>query len=588
MKKKYRWTFRELSHPEKVLQLQRELNYIPEALARILVLRGIDSFEAARQFFRPSLEHLHDPFLMKDMDVASERVAQAIQREERILVYGDYDVDGTTATALMVNFLRRMGVETSYFIPDRFRDGYGLGNTGIDEARQRGASLVIALDCGITGHEAVNYARSQGIDLIICDHHTVGATIPDAVAVLDPKRPDCPYPFKELSGCGVGFKLAQAVLTQLGQPEEIAYEYLDLVALSIASDIVPILGENRVLMHEGLKRITASPRLGIRKLAEQASLNLEHCNTSQIVFGLGPRINAAGRLGDAGLAVDLLTATSEAEAFRYAQELNKLNYHRRKLDQETLNEAIEQAERDFATCSQHALVLFQETWHLGVIGIVASRLVERFYRPVVMLSAAGDKARGSARSIPGFNIYNALQYCAPLLEEFGGHDYAAGMTLPIEHISAFREKLNEVVAETLSPELLVPEILIDASLPLNEITGRFWNILRQMAPFGPENRTPVFLAEQVEPCSAPAIVGKGHLKFKARHPGGNTIFDVIGFGQHEHFPTVRESLRTGQPLRMLFSIKENHWQGERTLQLQLKDIRLSEARSLHINTKKTG
>ncbi len=586
--KKYRWTLRTPPHPEKVLQLQRALNHIPEALARILILRGIDSFEAARQFFRPSLEHLHNPFLMKDMDLASERLAEAIEQGERVLVYGDYDVDGTTATALMVNFLRRMGVDASYFIPDRFRDGYGLGSTGIDEARQRGASLIIALDCGITGHEAVNYARSQGIDLIICDHHTVGDTIPDAVAVLDPKRPDCSYPFKELSGCGVGFKLIQAVLTQLGQPEEIAYDYLDLVALSIASDIVPILGENRVLMHEGLKRIAARPRLGIRKLAEQASLDLAHCNTSQIVFGLGPRINAAGRLGDAGLAVNLLTATEELEAFHHAQALNKLNYYRRKLDQDTLKEAISQVEQDFATCSQHALVLFHPEWHLGVIGIVASRLVEQFYRPTVMLSAAGDKARGSARSIPGFNIYNALQACAPLLEEFGGHDYAAGMTLSLKNIPAFREKLNEVVAETLTPELLVPEILIDAPLSLEEITGRFWNILRQMAPFGPENRTPVFLAEHVEACSAPSIVGKGHLKFKARHPGGSTIFDVIGFGQHEHFPTVRESLRTGRPLKMLFSIKENYWQGEKTLQLQIRDLRLSETRSIRLDAKKTG
>ena len=574
--KKYRWTLRPINDSDTLLipQLQAELNQLPEALARILVLRGIRSFEEARLFFRPSLEDLHDPFLMKDMDRAAERVAEAIERGERVLVYGDYDVDGTTATALMVSFLRDMGLNVSYFIPDRFKDGYGLGPAGIDKAASEDISLLIALDCGITGHDSVLYAREKGIDVIICDHHTVGETIPDALAVLDPKRPDCSYPFKELSGCGVGFKLAQAILDRLGHPAAGAFKYLDLVALSIASDIVPILGENRVLMHAGLRQLHEHPRIGIQKLAEIAGLDLHHCSTSQIVFSIGPRINAAGRLGDAKLAVDLLISTDEKEALDLAEQLENLNKQRRALDQQTLEQALEQAEQDFATCSKHALVLYHPDWHLGVIGIVASRLVEHFYRPTVMLCAMGDMAKGSARSIAGFNIYNALQNCQPLLSNFGGHDYAAGMTLPQENIPAFRERLNEVVSQTLSSELLIPEILIDAILPLNEITPRFWRILKQFAPFGPENRTPVFWAPAVEVAGTPAIVGSGHLKFRARHPGTSITFDVIGFGLHEYYPVVRESVQNRQPLSMLFSIRENQWQGRTSFQLHIKDIRL--------------
>ncbi|HRR07944.1 MAG TPA: single-stranded-DNA-specific exonuclease RecJ [Rhodothermales bacterium] len=576
---KYRWLLPRPEHPHVIAALCAQLNDLPPALGMALSLRGIETYEDARRFFRPSLNDLHDPFLMLDMDVAAERLEKAILQGEKVVVYGDYDVDGTTATALMVNFLRQHGLDAEFFIPDRYTDGYGLCYRGIDFAAFRGATLMIALDCGITGHAAADYCREKGIDLVVCDHHNAEEAIPDALAVLDPKRPDCPYPFKELTGCGVGFKLIQATLSKLGSPPEDAWEYLDLVALAIASDIVPILGENRLLMYEGLRRIQTNPRIGLRMLALQGGQDLASCSTSQIVFGLGPRINAAGRMGDAAEAVELLVATNPDRALKQAQRLEKLNGERRLMDSKTFEEAVYLMESRASTCMQHAIVLHHPGWHLGVIGIVASRLVERFYRPTVLLTTANGMAKGSARSVPGYNIYDAIRSCDHLLAKFGGHAFAAGLTLPVAHLETFTEQLNEVVSQTIQPNQLKAEIVVDAPLSLQDITPRFKQILEQFGPFGPQNRQPIFMGTGVQVKSQPTLVGRdGHLKFQVQqgHNGqASPTFDVIGFGLHALYPTVRESLQYGRALDMLFTIDENNFMGQTSFQLRAKDLKLA-------------
>ena len=576
---KYRWLLPRPEHPHVIAALCAQLNDLPPALGMALSLRGIETYEDARRFFRPSLNDLHDPFLMLDMDVAAERLEKAILQGEKVVVYGDYDVDGTTATALMVNFLRQHGLDAEFFIPDRYTDGYGLCYRGIDFAAFRGATLMIALDCGITGHAAADYCREKGIDLVVCDHHNAEEAIPDALAVLDPKRPDCPYPFKELTGCGVGFKLIQATLSKLGTPPEDAWEYLDLVALAIASDIVPILGENRLLMYEGLRRIQTNPRIGLRMLALQGGQDLASCSTSQIVFGLGPRINAAGRMGDAAEAVELLVATNPDRALKQAQRLEKLNGERRLMDSKTFEEAVYLMESRASTCMQHAIVLHHPGWHLGVIGIVASRLVERFYRPTVLLTTANGMAKGSARSVPGYNIYDAIRSCDHLLAKFGGHAFAAGLTLPVAHLETFTEQLNEVVSQTIQPNQLKAEIVVDAPLSLQDITPRFKQILEQFGPFGPQNRQPIFMGTGVQVKSQPTLVGRdGHLKFQVQqgHNGqASPTFDVIGFGLHALYPTVRESLQYGRALDMLFTIDENNFMGQTSFQLRAKDLKLA-------------
>ena len=569
----YRWVLRPDPEAAVVEQLRSSLNDLPEPLARTLALRGITTFDGAKLFFRPDLAHVHDPFLMKDMDVAVDRVIQAIENKERVLVYGDYDVDGTTATALMVSFLRDNGVDSVYFIPHRIRDGYGLRPIGIDFAANAGASLIIALDCGITAHEEARYAADRGLDLIICDHHTADETVPDAVAVLNPKRRDCTYPFEGLSGCGVGFKLVQAVSERLGFSAEKTRPYMDLVALSIASDIVPIVGENRVIMRAGLQQIRANPRLGLKKLAEATGLDLPACDTGKIVFGIGPRINAAGRLADARLAVDLMLTHHEQNAEKLAEELESINKERRELDGDILTQANRIAAR-FAGDSM-ALVLHQPDWHIGVIGIVASRLVERYYRPVVMLTTVDGQAKGSARSIKGFNIYDALSECAPLLTRFGGHAYAAGLTLDENNIEELRSRLNNVASARLSDEILQPDLEIDARLRLDQVNDRFWAVLRQFAPFGPENKRPVFVSESLRIVGHPSVVGSGHLKFKVRQAGqvSNSSFDVIGFNMHEYLPLVRSHRSVDEDVQIVYSIDKNTWNGRSTLQLRLKDVK---------------
>ncbi|RMH67323.1 MAG: single-stranded-DNA-specific exonuclease RecJ [Bacteroidetes bacterium] len=577
----YRWELCHVDRPERVAALQTALNDLPEALARCLVLRGIDSLEAARRFFRPALKHLHDPFLMQDMTAAAERVARAVRRRERVLVYGDYDVDGTSATALMTTFLRRQGLDVDYFIPNRFTDGYGLGRAGIDAAAEQGAALIIALDCGITATEEADYARARGLDLIICDHHTAHDALPRAVAVLDPKRPDCAYPFKELSGCGVGFKLVQATLTTLGRDPDEAMDLLDLVAVSIASDIVPVVGENRLLMQEGLRRLAERPRPGLRALAQQAGLDLAAVSTERIVFGLGPRINAAGRLGDAAEAVELLLTDDPARADELAKKLEAINEQRRRIDLQTRDEAIEQAKRHLSGRMRHALVLHKADWHQGVIGIVASRVLERYHRPTVMLCTVDGAAKGSARSIDGLNIFEALQSCADLLTRFGGHAHAAGLTLPVENISAFRDRLDDVVEAAMTPDMLIPTKSYDAGLHLADIDGRFWAVLRQFAPHGPGNLTPVFRGTNLQVAGEPRLVGtdQRHLRFAVRQssPDGDVCLPVIGFDLHRHLPLLQQSRRQGRPFEMLFSINENTWRGRTTLQLQARDLRPADA-----------
>jgi len=582
----YRWIYRSLDTPEVVPHLQDALNDLPEALARALALRDITTLDEARHFFRADRADLHDPFLMQDMEAAADRLAEAIADDERVLVYGDYDVDGTTATALVTSFLRDHGIEASFFIPDRQEDGYGLCKRGLDAAVDRGAGLVVALDCGITGHDEADYAREQELDLIICDHHTPKDTLPDALAVLDPKREDCGYPFTELSGCGVGFKLVQATLDRLDGPasREGAFAGLDLLAISTASDIVPLHGENRVLMSEGLRALQESTRPGLRAMADAADLDLQTVtSTGSIVFTLGPRINAAGRMAHARTAVELLLADDVETARPLAEELEALNQERRDLDGRIEKEAVAKAERQITSRSPHALVLYDPDWHVGVIGIVASRIVERFYKPTILLTRDGDEVKGSARSIEGINIYDALTDCEDVLTQFGGHDHAAGMSLPEDNIEAFRDRFDAAVGERVTAEMLTPSIKVDAELDLRQIGAlrdRFWAVLQQFGPFGPSNPTPVFHGTDLTVVGQPRTVGQngGHLKFKVKQSGDTQAkpLDVIGFGMGEKLSVLREHQQKGVPLELLFSIEENTWNGRTTLQLKARDVRLAQ------------
>lgn len=573
----YRWILRPVPSSDAVALIRRSLNDLPEALARALVLRGIDTFDRARLFFRPSLEALHDPFLMKDMDVAAERIAAALQAGDKIVVYGDYDVDGTTATALLVSALRDLGADVDYFIPDRFKHGYGLCNTGIDHAVDAGAAVVIAVDCGVTALAEARYARQKGVDLIVCDHHTPDAELPEALAVLDPKRRDCSYPFKELCGCAMAYKLVRAVLHLLGLSPDAADAFLDLVAVATASDIVPVQGENRVLLAKGLEALQKTTRVGICKLAESARLDLPTCTGRDIGYGIGPRINAAGRLGDAGRAVALLLEQDPGRAVEMAAELERVNGERRGIDQGTLDAAVELAERQLTSRTRHSIVLHQPDWHLGVIGIVASRLVDRFYRPTVLLASNNGFAKGSARSIAGINIYDALSECRDLLVEFGGHDFAAGMTLRIQDVPAFQERLDEAVGRAVTPDVLHPAINVDADVDLADIDARFWAILKQFAPFGPENDRPVFRASGVRlsrPCRTVGKSGK-HLKFAVRQGEAGSSLDGIGFGLGQHSTVLEQSWKSGETFDLLFHLEENTWNGRTSLQLKAKDLRLS-------------
>jgi single-stranded-DNA-specific exonuclease len=564
----FRWVFTTPENEEAVSELQDQLG-VPQKIARLLVLRGVDTYDKAEAFFRSDLSQLHDPFLMKDMDKATTRLAEAIRNRERILIYGDYDVDGTTSTAILYIFLKEFGVDVDFYIPHRFKEGYGINQDGIQYAIDNNVDLMVSVDCGITAVEETEQAKEQGIDVIICDHHNVADTIPDAVAVLDPKRNDCNYPFDGLSGAGVGFKLIQGTIKKLGLADRIAFKLLDLVAISIASDIVPIEDENRILMREGLKRINSEPRIGIKALLDLINLSVGSISTSNIVFSIGPRINAAGRMGDATKAVQLLISNTPAEARSRAHELESINVARRDKDSETMEEAKAMVDKNYNLEKISSMVLHQPDWHLGVIGIVASRLVDTYGRPAVMLSTVDGKIKGSARSIDGFNIYEAFKECEDLLEQFGGHEYAAGLTIAKENLEEFRQRINDIAAERLSDEDFKPELKIDCELDLSNVNMRFWKLLSQFEPFGPGNLRPIFVSSDVEVVGVPTIVGKGHLKMKVKQ-NGSGAFDVIGFNMHEYLPVIRNG--DDNQLNIAYSLEENEWNGRRTLQIRLRDV----------------
>lgn len=565
----FRWVYAQPEQEDRVPALEHSLG-VPEKIARLLAIRGIETYDDAKTFFRPTIDLLYDPFLMKDMAEGAERLALAIRKSEKVLVYGDYDVDGTTATACVYTFLKEFGVDAEYYIPHRFKEGYGINPEGIQYAAEIEADLIVSVDCGITAIEEAKQITERGMDLIICDHHTVGDAIPEAVAVLDPKRPDCDYPFDGLSGAGVGFKLIQGTLKKLGLPNTIAYKYLDLVAISIASDIVPIIDENRIMMKAGLQSLKTSPRLGIKALLELIKMPVDDITTSKIVFSIGPRINAAGRMGDATTAVELMIAESYEEGRALALELESINLKRRDKDSTTMDEALAQIDEELDMEDISTLVLYKPDWHLGVIGIVASRLVDLFHRPAIMLSNVDGKIKGSARSIKGFNIYDAMKECEDLLEQFGGHEFAAGLTLQESNLSEFRRRINKIAYHVLSGTKFEPELSIDTRLDFKEIDMKFWKLLAQFKPFGPANLRPIFVTEGVKVVGIPTVVGNGHLKMKLRQ-NGSGVFDAIGFNMHEFLPSVRN----GEPFDIAYVLEENYWNGRRTLQMRLKDIHLS-------------
>lgn len=561
----FRWVFAQQDEDTRAPALKQKLG-VPAKIAELLAIRGIETYDDAKLFFRPTIDRIHDPFLMKDMDQAADRLALAIRDGERVLVYGDYDVDGTTATSCLYIFLKKFGVDVDYYIPHRFKEGYGINPEGIKYAEDTGSHLIVSVDCGITAIKEALVAKEKGIDLIICDHHNVGDEIPDALAVLDPKRPDCTYPFDGLSGAGVGFKLIQATISRLGLPKNVAYQFLDLVAISIASDIVPIVDENRILMKEGLTMIRKKPRVGIKALLDLIKMPREDINTTKIVFSIGPRINAAGRMGDATTAVQLMIAESEAKGKAFAHELESVNMRRRDKDSKTMEEALAMIDDVMDLDETSIMVLYKEDWHLGVIGIVASRLVDLYHRPAIMLSSVEGVIKGSGRSIKGFNIYNAMKKCEDLLEQFGGHEFAAGLTIKDGKLSEFKRRMNEIAYLDLSESSFEPELQIDTELPLEDIDMKFWKLLNQFEPFGPHNLRPVFASRKVEAVGVPTIVGNGHLKMKVKQ-GNSGVFDAIGFNMHEYLPFVRK-----ESFDMAYVVEENNWNGRRTLQIRIKDI----------------
>ena len=571
--KEHRWTIAAPPSAEVVARLSKEIN-VPEQIARILVYRGIDDYDKAKAYFRPSLELLHDPFLLGGMEVATSRIIEAIQRKEKILVFGDYDVDGTNGASMLYLFLQEMGAVVEYYIPDRIKEGYGISRQGIDRAHQFGVNILLAVDCGITAVDQVDYANSLGLEVIICDHHETGDVLPRAIAVLDPIASGDPYPFKSLCGCGVGFKLVQGIARKLGKEPSIL-PYLDFVTLASTADIVPLVGENRVLTKIGLEAINSNPRPGIKALIDVAGLRVGQITTGQIVFVLAPRINAVGRLGDAMRAVKLLTSTDPQEAREVAQVLEEENRNRRKIDEDTFADAQQLFETLFDLESDAAIVLHQEHWHPGVVGIVASRMVEKYYKPSIMMATVDGVAKGSARSVSGFDIYEALKRCEDKIIQFGGHKYAAGLTVELSRLEEFREAFNIAVKDLMTEELKTPEIRIDVEVSLADLTPRFIRILKEFAPFGPGNMRPTFLARNLELAGSPRIVGKNHLRFKVRQNG--MLFDAIGFGLGDLLPKITGGRRT---IDCVFTVEENDWvaangmrQGDGMPQLKIKDLR---------------
>jgi single-stranded-DNA-specific exonuclease len=561
-----RWTLKELPPQEQVEQLSRAININP-ILSTILVQRGISDFDAAKNFFRPSLQHLHNPFLMKGMEKAVMRLKKAIEINERILIYGDYDVDGTTAVALVFSYLNKFYHNCEIYVPDRYAEGYGVSLAGIEYAEQNHFSLIIALDCGIKSFELVELAKLKGIDFIICDHHLPDDSIPNAVAVLDPKQENCEYPFQELSGCGLGFKFMQAYAQKYRDEREL-YEYLDLVAVSIASDIVPITGENRILTYFGLKKLNEDPLPGLKALKDISAIKSE-LDVSGIVFSLGPRINAAGRVAHAKGAVELLVSKTEVEANELAERLNLKNEIRKQFDSHITDEALSMIECNDILKSAKSTVLFKNTWHKGVIGIVAARCVEKYYRPTVILTESNNKITGSARSVSGFDLYSAILECSDLLEKFGGHKYAAGLTLDMNNLELFQQKFEQVVSSTITEAMLTPLVEIDMLIHFDSITAKFLKILKQMSPFGPENPRPLFEARNVSVFNSLSSFKDKHVRFLAKQENNENIFQVVGFDMAEHY----SRLAAGDIFRMVFTIEENTFNGNTTIQLRIKDIK---------------
>ncbi len=561
-----RWTLKPKPEAHKLKHLMEVLQ-VDEVVATLLLQRGIETFEDAKTFFRPSIEHIHDPFLMKDMDIAVARIDKAIADDENIMVYGDYDVDGTTSVALVSSYLKTIYPNIATYIPDRYEEGYGLSFQGIDYASDNDISLIITLDCGIKAIDKVAHATEKGIDIVICDHHRPGNELPKAVAVLDPKRDDCNYPYDELCGCGVGFKLIQALGSKRGQTIIDLFPYLDLVATAIAADIVPVTGENRTLAHFGMQVINSAPRAGIKAIINQ--LKKDTLTITDVVFVIAPRINAAGRISHGLHAVELLTEENLEIASQYAASIEAFNMERRELDQEITKEAFQQIEK-LEEQERFTTVVYDENWHKGVIGIVASRLIETYYRPTLVFTKSGDKLAASARSVKGFDVYNALEQCKEHIVQFGGHKYAAGLTLKEENYQAFKDAFEEVVKNTIDKNLLTPEILIDKEITLKEITPKFYRILKQFSPFGPQNMSPIFMSTELKDTGWAKCVGteQDHLKLSAVQRRSKPI-SGIGFNLGDKLPKVQNK----KLFDAVYSVDENVWNGNVTLQMRLRDIK---------------
>ncbi|HET8736072.1 MAG TPA: single-stranded-DNA-specific exonuclease RecJ [Pricia sp.] len=561
-----RWTIKPKPEPSDIADLVRALK-VDALVAQLLLQRGITDYEAAKKFFRPKLSDLHDPFLMQDMDVAVHRIEAAMASNENILVYGDYDVDGTTAVALLSSYLLTLYPNVATYIPDRYTEGYGISYQGVDFAEDNGFSLIIALDCGIKAHDKVTYAKNKGIELIICDHHRPGDTLPNAIAILDPKRNDCTYPYDELCGCGVGFKLVQALASRRGTTIDDLVPYLDLVATAIAADIVPITGENRVLACYGLRVINTKPRIGFKAIIDP--IKKAQLTITDVVFIIAPRINAAGRMEHGQHAVNLLTETDMERARVFAAEIERFNTDRRGLDQVITAEALQQISQNKEE-ERFTSVVYNASWHKGVIGIVASRMTETYYRPTLVFTKSGEKLAASARSVKGFDVYTALEGCADTIEQFGGHKYAAGLTLLEDQFESFKAQFEKVVSETIDPHLLTPETLVDAPIDFRQITPKLLRIIKQFAPFGPGNRMPVFMAERLQDTGYAKKVGEAgkHLKLSVVQNGIGPV-GAIGFNLGHKMDMVT----AGKGFAAIFSLDENIWQGKVNLQLKLKDLR---------------
>lgn len=590
-----RWVIKEKGDENDINYLAKKLD-ISVHLANLLVQRGVKTFEEARSFFRPEISHLHDPFLMKDMDKAVIRIQKAIRNKEKILVYGDYDVDGTTAVALVYSFLKKIGAELDFYIPDRYAEGYGISTQGIDFASENNFKLIIALDCGIKAIDKIAYAQSKNVEFIIGDHHRPGDQLPNAVAVLDPKREDCPYPFKELSGCGVGFKLVQAIAQNKQIPFKQLEEYLDLVAISIAADIVPLTGENRVLAYFGLERINRTPRKGVEAILKYTSVrkarprNLNRSkdvfdkplSISDLVFQLGPRINAAGRIESGKDSVRLLISKTQEEADVIADQINDLNTERRSLDSKITEEALAIIENDPERLNKKANIVYKEDWSKGVIGIVASRLIENYYKPSIVFTKSNGLLTASCRSVHGFDIYDAIESCSEYLEHFGGHTYAAGLSIKPENLESFTQCFENYVQNNIAESSLVPQIKIDLVLSLNDINQKFYRVLKQLAPFGPGNMVPVFQANELIDTGNSRIVGEKHIKLEVVHRNTSGFpMAGIAFQQSDKYEIVKSGSDYYQKnntenqavFNLCFSLEENEWNGMRNLQLNVKDLK---------------